>query len=125
MYQYKRDPQTGETKIVSRDYERVKKTLLYRLTNMGQPFMYVVDGNYRNRGELYLAHQFSGLEVDLAKAKEVLRNLRTIWGRPVHMQARIDDDQFLFSCDEPGAGGEPLKKDKITSSTPPPAHMLE
>jgi stage V sporulation protein R len=126
MYQYKQDPQTGELRIVSRDYDRIKKTLLYRLTNMGQPFIYVVDGNYRNRGELYLAHQFSGLEVDLAKAKEVLRNLRLIWGRPVHMQARIDDDQYLFSCEDPTlTGSDALKKEKIGSSTPPPAHVLE
>ena len=123
MYQYRRDPQTGEMKIVSRDFERVKKTLLYRLTNMGQPFVYVVDGNYRNRGELYLAHQYSGLEIDLAKAKEVLRNLRVIWGRPVHMQARIEDDQYLFSCEDPGA--EQLKKEKINAQTPGPAHVLE
>ena len=27
--------------------------------NMGQPFIYVVDGNYCNRGELYLAHELS------------------------------------------------------------------
>ena len=28
------------------------------------------------RGELYLAHQYNGLEVDISKAKEVLANLR-------------------------------------------------
>jgi stage V sporulation protein R len=123
MYQYRRDPQTGEMKIVSRDFDRIKKTLLYRLTNMGQPFMYVVDGNYRNRGELYLSHQYSGLEIDLGKAKEVLRNLRLIWGRPVHVQARIEDDQYLFTCEDPNA--EQMKKEKINAQTPPPAHVLE
>jgi stage V sporulation protein R len=123
MYQYRRDPQTGELKIVSRDFERIKKTLLYRLTNMGQPFIYAVDGNYRNRGELYLAHQYNGLEVDLAKAREVIRNLRTIWGRPVHLQARVDDDTYLFSCDDPS--GEQVRKEKVTAQTPEPAHVIE
>ncbi|MBY0311153.1 MAG: SpoVR family protein [Phycisphaerales bacterium] len=122
MYQYRRDPQSGELKVVSRDFDRIKKTLLYRLTNMGQPFVYVVDGNYRNRGELYLAHQYSGLEVELAKAKEVLRNIRIIWGRPVHLQARIEDDEYLFTCEDPTA--DQLKKEKITASTPAPAHLL-
>jgi len=123
MYQYRRDPQSGELKVVSRDFERVKKTLLHRLTNMGQPFMYVVDGNYRNRGELYLAHQYAGLEVDLAKAKEVLRNLRTIWGRPVHAQMRIDDDTYLLTCDDPSS--DQVKKEKISAQTPQPAHVIE
>jgi hypothetical protein len=67
MYQHKRDPQTGEVKVVSRDFQRVKQTLLHHLTNMGQPFIYVVDANYLNRGELYLAHKFAGLEVDAAR----------------------------------------------------------
>lgn len=123
MYQYKRDPQTGELKIVSRDFERIKMTLLYRLTNMGQPFVYVVDANYRNRGELYLAHQYNGLEVEAAKAKEVLRNLRTIWGRPVHLQIRVEDDQHLYTCEETGPDAA-IKKEKITGGTAQPAHVL-
>jgi hypothetical protein len=67
MYQYGRDPHTGQLRIVSRDFDRIKQTLLYQLTNMGQPFIYVVDGNYCNRGELYLAHQHNGLEVDIPR----------------------------------------------------------
>jgi stage V sporulation protein R len=123
MYQYRRDPSTGELKIVSRDFDRIKQTLLYRLTNMGQPFIYAVDANYRNRGELYLSHQFNGLELDIAKAREVLRNLRIIWGRPVHLQMRLDDDQYLLSCEDPAS--ENIKKEKISAGTPAPAHVIE
>ena len=116
-----------DSRSCSRDFDRIKQTLLYRLTNMGQPFIYVVDANYRNRGELYLAHQFNGLEVDMAKAREVLRNVRTIWGRPVHLQMRIDDDQYLLSCEDlnPTGGTDGIKKEKINASTPPPAHVIE
>ena len=124
MYQFRTDPQTGEAKIVTRDYSRIKQTLLYRLTNMGQPFIYVVDGNYLNRGELYLAHQYNGLEVDMAKAKMVLPGLRLLWGRPVHLQMRVEDDTYLLSCDDP-VPGENVRKEKINASTPPPAHVIE
>ena len=72
--------------------------------------MYVADGNYMNRGELYLAHQWSGLELDVSKSMEVLSALRTIWGRPVHLQARVGDHMYLFSCEWPG---EEPKKQKI------------
>jgi stage V sporulation protein R len=122
MYHCRTDPATGETKIVSRDFNRIKQTLLYRISNMGQPFMYVVDGNYRNRGELFLAHQFSGLEVDAAKATQVLKNLRLLWGRPVHLQARVNDEMYIISIAE--VGGE-AKRQKISDETPAPAHVLE
>ena len=47
-----------------------------------------------------------------------------IWGRPVHLQARVEDDTLLFTCDEPGPE-TPIKKDKVNSSTPAPAHVIE
>jgi stage V sporulation protein R len=125
MYRYVRDPATGEVKVATRDWKKVKAELLARLSNMGQPFIYVVDGNYRNRGELYLAHQWNGLEVDLAKAGEVLKNLRILWGRPVHAQCRIGDEMNLLSFEAlPGADAEPTRQ-KIRDDTPKPAHMVE
>jgi stage V sporulation protein R len=121
MFEHKRDPETGELKVVSRDFKRVKQTLLHYLTNMGQPFLYVVDGNYLNRGELYLAHRFTGLEVDLAKASEVLGQLRFLWGRPVHLQTVVNEDMSLFSVTE--VGGKP-KRERITADMPKPGNVL-
>ncbi|MBL8760389.1 MAG: SpoVR family protein, partial [Phycisphaerae bacterium] len=121
MYQHKRDPQTGELKVVSRDFQRVKTTLLHHLTNMGQPFIYVVDANYLNRGELFLAHRFGGLEVDAGKAVEVLRSLRLLWGRPVHLQARINEEMYVVTLEQPD---DRPKKERVSDDTPPPAHIL-
>ena len=122
LFQHRVDPATGQARIVTREPASVRRTLLARITNMGQPFVYCVDANYMNRGELYLAHRFNGLEVDAARAVETLRNLRVLWGRPVHAQLRIEDEQWLFSLDAPD--DEP-RREKITDSTPEPAHQIE
>jgi len=122
MYQHKRDPQTGELKIVSRDYKRVKQTLLHHLTNAGQPIVYVVDANYLNRGELVLAHRFGGVEMEAAKASEVLQSLRLIWGRPVHLMMRINEEPHFLTISE--IGGK-LSRERITEDTPKPAHSVE
>ncbi len=122
MYQHKRDPQTGEVKIVSRDFQRVKQTLLHHITNAGQPFIYVVDANYLNRGELVLAHKFSGIEVEAARAKEVLHSLRAIWGRPVHLLTRINDDMNLLTVNDLGGT---VSRERVTEETPRPAHVVE
>jgi stage V sporulation protein R len=121
MYQHKRDPQTGEVKVVSRDYTRVKQTLLHHLTNAGQPFIYVVDANYKNRGELVLAHKFTGLEVEAAKGADVLHSLRLLWGRPVHLVTRVNDDPCLLTCEHPGSK---ITRERISDDTPVPAHIL-
>ena len=121
MYQYRRDPRTGQAVIVSRDPATVRQTLLYRIANMGQPYIHVVDANYGNRGELFLAHQWNGLEVDAAKATEVLRALHGMWGRPVHLQLRVNEEMTLVTCKD---GGE-ISRQKITEDTPAPAHIIE
>lgn len=119
FYQYGRDPHTGQLRIVSRDPQRIKQTMLYHLTNMGQPFIYVVDGNYCNRGELYLAHKHNGLDMEIKFAVETLKNVYKIWQRPVHLQARIDDDMLLFSF-----GGDQPKQQTIHDDLPKPAHQV-
>jgi stage V sporulation protein R len=122
MYQHARDPQTGEVKVVSRDYKRVKQTLLHYLTNAGQPFIFVVDANYRNRGELVLGHKFTGVEIELARANEVLGALRTLWGRPVHLHTRLNDDALLLSSqdDDPAK----ITRQRVGEDVPNPAHVL-
>jgi stage V sporulation protein R len=119
LYQFRRDPHTGQLRIVSRDYKRIKESLLYRLTNMGQPYIYVVDANYRNAGELYLAHKHNGLDIEIKYAVETLKNMHQIWTRPVHLQARIDDDMMLFSFD-----GKQSQQQKVHDDLPKPAHHL-
>jgi stage V sporulation protein R len=119
FYQYGRDPHTGQLRILSRDPVRIKQTMLYHLTNMGQPFIYVVDGNYCNRGELYLAHQHNGPDIEIKYAVETLKNIHKLWQRPVHLQARIDDDMILFSYD-----GHQPKQQAIHDDLPKPAHQI-
>jgi stage V sporulation protein R len=119
LYHYRHDPATGRIIAVDRDYDRIKKRLLFSLTNHGRPYIYVADGNYANRGELYLAHQHNGLDLQIKYAVETLASIQKLWGRPVHLQARIDDEMVLFSYD-----GEQHKQQTITDELPRPAHSL-
>jgi stage V sporulation protein R len=93
--------------------------MLYQLTNLGRPFIYVVDGNYANRGELYLAHKHNGLDIEIKFAVETLKNVFKVWQRPVHLQAKIDDDMILFSFN-----GDQPKQQTIHDELPKPAHSV-
>jgi stage V sporulation protein R len=84
--------------ISSRQFEEVKRRLLYQLTNFGQPIVEIVDGNYENRGELYLHHRYDGIDLDLPFAEDTLKNLYTLWGRPVHIETQVEKEgRVLFS----------------------------
>ena len=119
LYHYRYDPSTGRMVVVDRDFDKIKKQLLFSLSNHGQPYIYVVDGNYANRGELYLAHKHNGVDIQIKYAVETLKNIQKLWGRPVHMQAKIDDEMVLFSND-----GRQSNQQTVTDDLPKPAHAI-
>jgi stage V sporulation protein R len=91
--------QAGQYYIDSRDFEEIKQRLLFSLTNFGKPWIYVIDGNYRNRGELLLKHEHNGIDLKPKEAQDTLVNLQYIWGRPVHVETVVDDKPTLWSFD--------------------------
>ncbi len=99
LFSYSWDDEREAYEIATRDFKAVKEKLLWGLTNHGRPFIYVKDGNYLNRGELLLWHRFEGMELDLNQAKDVLKNVQLIWGRPVHIETIQDDKTVVMSFD--------------------------
>ncbi|MCX7420239.1 MAG: SpoVR family protein [Planctomycetia bacterium] len=85
--------------IASRQFQQIKQQLLTSLANHGRPFIYVTDGNYKNRGELYLLHKYQGAELKHDYCRDTLSNLQRIWGRPVHIETVMDDRPSVISFD--------------------------
>jgi len=96
-FRYNRDTDLYE--IASREFMDIKQKLLFRLTNFGQPFIYVEDGNYNNRGELYLRHRHEGVDLKMDYARDTLRNIYKIWTRPAHLETVVDDKRRLITFD--------------------------
>jgi stage V sporulation protein R len=91
-YEYVRSSE--DYRVTSTDYEDVKKKLLLQFTNFGKPTVVVADGNFENRNELLLEHQYNGVLVDLEQAKDTLERVFELWGRPVVFRTiykRIDE----------------------------------
>ena len=59
----------------------------------------VVDGNYKNRGELFLRHGYSGVELQLDQARDTLENLHQLWNRPIHIATVFEDIETIASYD--------------------------
>ncbi|MBL8732161.1 MAG: SpoVR family protein, partial [Planctomycetes bacterium] len=113
MFVYGQDPQTGQLVIVDRDYTKVKQQLLAALTNFGNPIIKVVDGNHQNRGELYLAHEWVGGDLQLEQAQMTLQGLFKLWQRPVHIETIEGGKGRLLSFD-----GTASTSREVTASHP-------
>jgi len=99
LYTYGYNDKNRLYEIQERDVQAIKEKLLFSLTNMGQPFISVVDANFENRGELYLKHRFDGMELRQDFAKDTLVNVFSIWSRPVHIQTIVGEKTTLLTFD--------------------------
>lgn len=99
MFAYRYNKNTEMYEIDSREFKKIKTMLLFSLTNFGQPFITVHDGNYGNKGELYITHTHEGIDLKIDWAKETLKNLYTIWKRPVNFETVVQSKKKLFRFD--------------------------
>lgn len=99
MFSFGYNEHSGYYEIEGRQFDEIKQRLLFNLTNVGRPFIYVHDGNYKNRGELFLEHRYNGVELKLEYAQDTLSNLYKLWRRPVHIETVLDDHPTILSFD--------------------------
>jgi stage V sporulation protein R len=110
MFAYAFNDERDQWEIESREFQKIKERLLFSLTNFGRPIISVHDGNFENRGELYLVHQHGGVDLKMNYAEDTMRNLYQLWTRPVHLETAFDDKPVVLTFDgkehRKRAGGE-------------------
>ena len=85
--------------VVEKDWEKVRDRLVMSKVNGGFPYIVVEDGDYLRNGELYLKHQYEGVELDLKYVERTLPYVYTLWGRGVHLETVVEGRPVLFSYD--------------------------
>ncbi|MFC4770347.1 SpoVR family protein, partial [Effusibacillus consociatus] len=75
----------NEWKIVEKDWEKVRDQLCAARVNGGFPVLLVQDGDYLRNGELYIKHEYEGVELDVKYLEKTLPYVHRLWGRPVHI----------------------------------------
>ncbi len=98
-FSYLWSERSGNWEIETREFKKVKEKLLFRLTNFGQPFIYVVDGNFENRAELLIKHKHEGIDLKMDHARDTLEGLCRVWKRPVNLLTRVDGKGKILRYD--------------------------
>lgn len=99
MFIYDYEPRSGRYVISSREFKEVKHELLRQLTNFGSPVIKVIDGNFKNRGELLLRHEHEHVDLKYDYALETIKNVHAVWKRPVHLETVIENVKRRISFD--------------------------
>ncbi len=112
LFTYAYNRGANQYEIESRQFQEIKERLLFQLSNHGRPYIYVQDGNFLNRGELYLQHKYLGVELQGNYARDVMTNLHRIWSRPVHLETIVDDRPVRLTFDGSNHHVEPINSPK-------------
>jgi stage V sporulation protein R len=97
LYIYKVEGE--ELKVVERDYEKIRDMIVASMTNFGNPYIVVEDGDYHRGRELYLRHVYEGQEIDIDYAERTLQYMFQIWRRPVHVETVLNAKPVLLTFD--------------------------
>ncbi|UVI31816.1 SpoVR family protein [Paenibacillus spongiae] len=89
----------AEWKITDKGWENIREQLVYSRVNGGFPSIVVTDGDHNRVGELYLVHQYEGVELDLKYVERTLPYVVQLWGKSVHLETFVEDKRIVFSCD--------------------------
>ena len=99
LFVYGFNEKRNSWEILDREFRKVKSKLLHQLTNFGQPIIEVAEANFDNRGELVVAHKHDGQDLKGDYAKETLKNLQSLWRRPVNLVTKVEGKGLMLRFD--------------------------
>jgi stage V sporulation protein R len=99
LFTYRFNPRTGRNEINSIEFKKIKEKLLGQLTNFGSPVIEIETSNYGNRGELLLKHIHQGVDLDMGMGSDTMRNIFTLWKRPVNLSTTFDGNETVYVFD--------------------------
>jgi len=99
MFVYRFNKRTNQYEVDNRDFSIIKKKFLFQITNLGQPIISVVDGNFNGKGDLLLTHLFEGVEMQPDYMRATMENIFSIWKKPIHLATVMDGEGKIFTWD--------------------------
>lgn len=73
--------------------KKVYDGIVHSMTNSGMPLLVIPPGgaDYNSRGELYITHKSEGDGMEPDSTRALIPHLYRLWGKPVHLEATMQD----------------------------------
>jgi stage V sporulation protein R len=113
LFVYRFNKRTNQFEVDNRDFSLIKKKFLFQITNLGQPIISVVDGDFNKKEELLLVHLHEGVDLQPSYMQATMENIYGIWKKPVHLATVMEGEGRIFTYD--GSEFKSESYDKISS----------
>lgn len=99
LFVFALEDQDEDWTITDKAWEHVRDAIVNSMTNFGQPYIEVEDGDYGERRELYLRHRHDGRDLDKDYSAKTLEHVQKLWGHPVHLETVLGGRTSVLSYD--------------------------
>lgn len=99
LFVYKFNKRTQQHEIDTRNFDQIKKKFLFQITNLGQPIISVVDGNFEGKGQLLLTHLYEGVDLQAKYTQATMENIYELWRKPVCLATVTEGEPRIYKYD--------------------------
>jgi stage V sporulation protein R len=96
MYVKQINPFIEELVITDKTANEVKDILTRSFSHSGVPRIFIDNGNYLDRGELYLKHEHIGANLHPEYAQKTLEHIEFLWNEKITLETTIDKKEFKY-----------------------------
>lgn len=101
IYMYQRiDQWSHYDYIVTKpEAKKIAKIIINSFAHSSIPKIEVVDGNFREKGELLLVHRHGGVDLNKVYAEKTMQHIWNLWKRPVHLETKHKKRDIIYTID--------------------------
>lgn len=99
IYVKQETPASIDYVIAKKEAEEIKQMIVNSFANGGIPDIDIINGNYNNKGEMYLLHNWSKSNLDKKYAEETIKHICRLWGNRVYLETKIDDSVVQYKAE--------------------------
>ena len=89
-------PMTRDLIITRQKAEKVAELIITSFTHSHVPKVEITDGNYDQKGYLFLTHRWSGANLKQDYCKKTLQHIANIWGTNCYLETKDGPDKRLL-----------------------------
>jgi len=117
-------PMTEDLVITKQRAEKIAELIITSFTHSHVPKVEVTDGNYDQKGYLFLTHRWSGANLKQDYCKKTLQHIANIWGTNCYLESKDGPDKrLLYKVERKAKLGGPSKTGQPPLNTPPSSNV--
>ena len=82
-----------------RDAQKIKNLIVRSFAYNGMPKIQIINGDHNGNGGMMLKHSWEGQDLDIKYAKETMRHIYNIWGKPISIRTKDGKKDVVIAID--------------------------